>query len=81
MSDQATPQDLIYALEMSPNYSQDGLCYAARSSALYLSEDGGESWRLAYSGLEPGTELATTALALSPASFLMAFCLPVFQGW
>jgi photosystem II stability/assembly factor-like uncharacterized protein len=67
LSDQATPQDLIYALEMSPNYDQDGLCYAARSSALYRSEDSGETWSLAYSGLEPGTELATTAIALSPS--------------
>lgn len=66
MSDQTAPQDLIYALAISPNFSQDGLCFAARSSALYRSEDGGENWRLAYSGLEPGTELPTTAVVFSP---------------
>jgi photosystem II stability/assembly factor-like uncharacterized protein len=66
LSDQITPQDLIYALAISPNFSEDGLCFAARSSALYRSEDGGENWQLAYSGLEPGTELPTTAVVLSP---------------
>ena len=66
MNDQSAPQDLIYALAISPNFSEDGLCFAARSSALYRSEDGGENWQLAYSGLEPGTELPTTAVVLSP---------------
>jgi photosystem II stability/assembly factor-like uncharacterized protein len=67
LSDPTDPQDLVYALAISPNFSRDGICFAARSSALYRSDDGGEDWRLAYSGLESGTELATTAVALSPA--------------
>lgn len=66
MSEQSHPQDLVYALACSPNFSEDGLCYAARSTALFRSEDGGVNWRLAYTGLEPGTELPTTTVALSP---------------
>ena len=65
MSDQRIPQDLIYALAVSPNFRMDGLCFAARSSALYRSDDGAGNWYLAYSGLEPGTELPTTAVVFS----------------
>ena len=38
-------QDLVYALAASPNFDQDGVCFAARRSGLYRSEDGGRTWQ------------------------------------
>jgi photosystem II stability/assembly factor-like uncharacterized protein len=66
LSEQSHQQDLVYALVCSPNFSADGLCFAARSTALYRSQDGGVNWHPGYLGLEPGTVLPTTAVALSP---------------
>ena len=63
---QTTSQDPVYALGLSPAFLEDGICFAARSSGLYHSEDGGGTWRIAYENLEPGRELATTGVALSP---------------
>ena len=43
--------DTAYALAVSPNYAQDGLCFVARRSGLYRSTDGGQSWEDAYAPL------------------------------
>jgi photosystem II stability/assembly factor-like uncharacterized protein len=66
LSEPSGSSEIVYALACAGDINKGGLCFAARSSALYLSEDGGESWRIAYSKLEDGSELATTAVALSP---------------
>jgi photosystem II stability/assembly factor-like uncharacterized protein len=59
-------KDAVYALAASPNFANDGLCFAARSTGLYRSEDGGLTWQNAYASLELVTALATTTVALSP---------------
>jgi len=67
MTEEITPQDIVYALAASPDYARDGICFAARKSGLYHSEDGGKSWKLAYESLELEEALATAAVALSPS--------------
>lgn len=59
-------QDITYALETSPNFEQDGICFAARGSGLYRSRDGGETWQSAYDSLDLSAPLATMAIAISP---------------
>lgn len=55
--------DAPYALAASPEVARDGVCFAACSSGLYRSRDGGWSW----GRLEASSERLTTAVALSPA--------------
>ena len=38
-------QDAVYALATSPEFARDGVCFAARNSGLYRSDDGGGAWR------------------------------------
>ena len=59
----ARAADSLFALAASPDFARDGLCFAACSSGIYRSEDGGASWRL----LRASSETVTTALALSPS--------------
>ena len=66
MTDQ-TP-DLTYALAASSNFDRDEVCYAARRSGLYRSEDGGRSWQDAYACLGLAAPLATLAVATSGES-------------
>jgi len=58
-------QDIVYALAASPAFARDGLCFAARPSGLYRSQDGGQSWQPAYASLEITQALATAAVVLS----------------
>jgi len=60
-------QDLVYALAPSPHFAQDGICFAARRSGLYRSDDGGANWRTTYDSLNLEAPLATTAVVVSPA--------------
>jgi photosystem II stability/assembly factor-like uncharacterized protein len=60
-------QDLVYSLATSPNFAQDGICFAARQSGLYHSDDGGITWRATYDSLDLEAPLATTAVVVSPA--------------
>jgi photosystem II stability/assembly factor-like uncharacterized protein len=59
-------QDLVYSLATSPDFAQDGICFAARQSGLYRSDDGGITWRAAYDSLDLEAPLATTAIVVSP---------------
>ena len=59
--------DVVYALAASPAFDRDGLCFSARASGLYRSEDGGATWQLAYDSLKLDGALATPAGAVSPA--------------
>ncbi|HYN87629.1 MAG TPA: hypothetical protein VER55_03830 [Ardenticatenaceae bacterium] len=59
--------DIVNALAVSPDFEQDALCFAARNSGLYRSDDGGRSWRGAYASLQLDAPLPTTAVAVSPA--------------
>lgn len=59
--------DVAVALEALPQPANDGVCFAARASGLYRSDDGGASWRPAYAGLGLDAPLAATTVTLSPA--------------
>lgn len=61
-----TLPDIVNALAASPHFVQDGACFAARNSGLYVSRDGGQSWRSAYASLALDDALTTTAVAVSP---------------
>jgi photosystem II stability/assembly factor-like uncharacterized protein len=67
MAEEHPPRDITYALATSPNFAQDGVCFAARRSGLYRSEDGGSTWRSAYEALALEAPLATMAVAVSPS--------------
>ncbi len=58
--------DIVYALAVSPNFAQDHVCFAARQSGLYRSDDGGLHWRFMYDTLNLDAPLAATAVAVSP---------------
>jgi len=66
MTEEPRVQDIIYSLAASPNYAQDGICFAARGSGLYCSEDGGKAWRYAYDALNLAAPLMTVAVVVSP---------------
>jgi hypothetical protein len=59
-------QDIVYSLAASPQFAEDGLCFAARGSGLYRSDDGGLTWRSLYDSLNLNAPLATMAVAISP---------------
>jgi photosystem II stability/assembly factor-like uncharacterized protein len=59
-------QDLIYGLALSPTFADDGICFAARTSGLLRSDDGGQTWRSFYDTLELSASLTTSAVAVSP---------------
>ena len=65
-TEETITQDVIYALAASPEFAQDGLCFAAQASGLYRSEDGGITWQSTYDSLELEQALATTAVVISP---------------
>lgn len=58
--------DPVYALAASPDFARDGVCFAARASGLYRSDDGGRSWRATYGSLPLDAPPATFAVALAP---------------
>ncbi|MCX6033062.1 MAG: hypothetical protein NT169_27735 [Chloroflexi bacterium] len=58
-------QDIVYALATSPAFAVDRICFAARSSGLYGSTDGGVTWRSLYDSLQLETALTATAVAVS----------------
>ena len=56
-------RDPVYALAVDPS----SICWAARESGLYRSDDRGVTWRSAYESLHLDPALSTTALEISPA--------------
>jgi photosystem II stability/assembly factor-like uncharacterized protein len=60
-------QEIVYSLAASPDFEQDGICFAARTSGLYRSDDGGLSWQDAYASLDLKEPLPTAAVAVSPS--------------
>ena len=66
MTETAALQDIVYALAASPGFAQDGICFAARASGLYRSDDSGATWRFAYKSLNLSEPLITMAVAVSP---------------
>lgn len=66
MTKETRLQEIVYALATSPSFEQDGICFAARGSGLYRSEDGGQSWKPAYESMNLKAPLPTMAVAISP---------------
>jgi photosystem II stability/assembly factor-like uncharacterized protein len=66
MIEETEIQDIVYCLATSPAFDQDGVCFAARPSGLFRSEDGGLTWQDAYASLELESTLPTAAVAVSP---------------
>lgn len=62
----SSEQDFVHSIAASPRFAEDGLCFLARQSGLYRSEDGGATWSPAYDGLDLREPLATTTVAFSP---------------
>jgi photosystem II stability/assembly factor-like uncharacterized protein len=62
----AQVQDFVYSIATSPNFAQDGVCFAARWSGLHRSDDGGSTWRSVYDSLDLEDPLPTTVVAVSP---------------
>src|SRR5690349_15233470 len=58
--------DVVNALAASPDFRLDGICFAARNTGLYRSDDGGKSWLPLYGTLDLTAPLATTSVAVSP---------------
>lgn len=59
--------ETVYSIVASPNFKNDGICFAACQSGLYKSEDGGNRWYNAFDSLNPRKPLTTTSVAISPA--------------
>jgi photosystem II stability/assembly factor-like uncharacterized protein len=66
MAEETQVPDFVYSLATSPNFAQDGICFAARASGLYRSDDGSLTWQNAYASLELDIPLTTAAVAVSP---------------
>jgi photosystem II stability/assembly factor-like uncharacterized protein len=66
MTKETQIQDITYAFATSPNYAQHGVCFAARGSGLYYSDDKGKTWRYAYEALNLEAPLTTMAVVVSP---------------
>ena len=66
MAEETQVQDIVYSLATSPDFEQDGVCFAARPSGLYRSDDGGLTWQPAYASLGLETPLTTVTVAVSP---------------
>jgi photosystem II stability/assembly factor-like uncharacterized protein len=60
--------DYIFQLAApaAPAQAGAGICFAARTSGLFRSVDGGLTWELAYASLNAREALLTTAVALTP---------------
>ncbi len=66
MAENRIEQDSVYGLAATPDFLEGGRCFAARASGLYVSSDGGRTWRDAYRSLALKTPLTTATVALSP---------------
>jgi photosystem II stability/assembly factor-like uncharacterized protein len=66
MSKALQDSDITYAIATSASFAQDGICFAARSSGLYKSDDGGTTWQIAYQSMNLTAPLLTMAVAVSP---------------
>lgn len=57
----------VYALDTSPDFKRDGICFAASESGLYRSDDGGVTWQYAFESLQLEASPVTPAVAVSPS--------------
>jgi photosystem II stability/assembly factor-like uncharacterized protein len=59
-------QDIVYALAASPDFAQDGICFAARHSGLWRSNDGGMRWQAIHNIPFAPDNFVASAVAVSP---------------
>lgn len=57
-------QNVVFNIALSPDFTEDGVCFAASTSGLLLSHDGGQTWGQYHQLL---TDQVITAIALSPS--------------
>jgi len=65
LTEETQSQGMAYALTASPAFERDGLCFAACSTGLSRSDDGGRTWGDAYVSLALETSLPTAAVVVS----------------
>ena len=58
--------DAIFGFAISPEFENDMTVFAARSSGLYYSQDGGKSWQFSLDSLALEAPLAISCVALAP---------------
>ena len=66
MTNETQTQEVVHSLAASPDFARDGICFAARPSGLYRSDDGGHTWQPAYASLQLERPFPTAAVAVSP---------------
>jgi len=66
MTHESEIPDVAYSLAASPDFARDGVCFAARGTGLYRSDDGGHTWNFAYTALNLEAPLPTMAVVVSP---------------
>ena len=57
-------QSVVFNIALSPNFEEDGVCFAASTGGLLVSHDGGQTWKQ-HNALLEGQVI--TAVALSPS--------------
>ena len=67
LNQESEVKEIVYALAASPDFAKSGICFSARQSGLYRSDDGGETWNSVYGSLTLDAPLVTTSVVLSPA--------------
>jgi photosystem II stability/assembly factor-like uncharacterized protein len=62
------PNDYIFQFAVPASFDRGGnrTCFAARTSGLFRSSDGGHTWEAAYTSLNTRQALPTTAIVLAP---------------
>lgn len=66
MSQNVAEHNPIFAIAASPDFANNGVCFAARRSGLDRSTSAGVTWESAYASLNLHADLPTTAVAFSP---------------
>lgn len=64
--DDKVKSEFIFSLAVSSGFPEDAVCFAATSTGLSRSTDGGHNWCDAYLNLKSKDPLPTSAVALSP---------------
>ena len=60
-----TAPDVVHAFVASPQFADDQLCFSARDSGLWRSDDGGLSFDHVYAAPAPGRPVTATCLAFA----------------
>ena len=61
-----TKKDYIYDVALSPNFLEDGICFAGRETGLWRSQNGGQTWQNVFESLGTEQQISALAVCLSP---------------